>query len=109
MNAGILFLLASSVCDVVWNVCLKQSKGATDWLVNVIGGSFLMIGIVVFKKALAYFPLSLATVIWFGVSLVLTVIADVFFFKTALNFKIMLFMMLCLSSIGGLIYVSTAK
>lgn len=109
MNVGILFLLASSVCDAVWNICLKQSRGATDWLVNIIGGSFLMMGIVVFKKALVYFPLSIATVIWFGASLVLTVLADVLIFKTVLNFKLTLFMMLCLSSIAGLIYVSDTK
>jgi len=109
MNVGILFLLASSVCDAVWNICLKQSRGATDWLVNIIGGSFLMIGIIVFKKALVYFPLSIATVIWFGASLVLTVLADVLIFKTVLNFKLTLFMMLCLSSIAGLIYVSSTK
>lgn len=109
MNIGILFLLTSSVCDAVWNICLKQSRGATDWLVNIIGGSFLMIGIVVFTKALVYFPLSIATVIWFGASLVLTVLADVLIFKTVLNFKLALFMMLCLSSIAGLIYVASSK
>jgi multidrug transporter EmrE-like cation transporter len=109
MNIGILFLLASSVCDAVWNICLKQSKGITDWLINLIGISFLLIGIVTFKKALDHFPLSIATVIWFGVSLVLTTILDVLLFKTALNYEIVFFMALCMISIIGLNYFSPAK
>jgi multidrug transporter EmrE-like cation transporter len=109
MNIGILFLLASSVCDAVWNICLKQSKGITDWLVNIIGISFLLIGIVTFKKALDYFPLSIAVVIWFGVTFVLTTILDVFLFKTALNYKVAFCMCLCVISIIGLNYFSPAK
>jgi paired small multidrug resistance pump len=109
MNVGILFLLASSVCDAVWNICLKQSKGMNDWLINLIGISFLMIGIATFKKALDHFPLSIATVIWFGVSLVLTTVLDVLLFKTALNYKIVFFMALCMISIVGLNYCSPAK
>jgi multidrug transporter EmrE-like cation transporter len=109
MNIGILLLLASSVCDAVWNVCLKQSKGITDWLVNLIGVSFLMIGIFTFKKALDHFPLSIATVVWFGVSLVLTTFLDVLLFKTLLNYKIVFFMALCVISIIGLNYSSPAK
>jgi len=104
MNIGILFLLASSICDAVWNICLKQSKGITDWLINLIGISFLMIGIATFKKALYHFPLSIATVIWFGVSLVLTTALDVLLFKTALTYKIVFFMTLCMISIIGLNY-----
>jgi multidrug transporter EmrE-like cation transporter len=109
MNIGILFLLASSVCDAVWNICLKQSKGITDWLINIVGISFLMIGIATFKKALDHFPLSIATVIWFGVSLVLTTVLDVLLFKTTLNYKIAFFMALCMVSIIGLNYSSPAK
>ncbi|MBS1521959.1 MAG: hypothetical protein JST50_13240 [Bacteroidetes bacterium] len=109
MNIGILFLLASSVCDAVWNVCLKQSKGITDWLINIIGISFLLIGIATFKKALDHFPLSIATVIWFGVSLVLTTTLDVLLFKTILSYKIALFMALCMISIIGLNFCSSAK
>jgi len=109
MNVGILFLLASAVCDAVWNICLKLSKGINDWPVNIIGISFLAIGIVTFKKALDLFPLSAAVVIWFGMSLVLTTIADVLWFKTLLNYKIIFFMVLCLVSIAGLNYFSTSK
>jgi len=109
MNTGILFLLASSICDAVWNICLKQSKGITDWLINIIGISFLMIGIFTFKKALDHFPLSIATVIWFGMSLVLTTILDVFLFKTVLNYKILFFMILCMTSIIGLNFCSPGK
>src|SRR3569833_1085324 len=109
MNTGILFLLASAVCDAVWNVCLKLSKGINDWPVNIIGISFLAIGIVTFKKALDFFPLSVAVVLWFGMSLVMTTIADMIWFKTMLNFKIIFFMALCLVSIAGLNYFSANK
>lgn len=109
MNTGILFLLASSTCDAVWNVCLKQSKGATDWLVNIIGVCFLLGSIFTFKRALEHFPLSIATVVWFGISLVLTTILDVILFKTMLNYKLIFFMALCMVSIIGLNYFSPAK
>ena len=109
MNTGILFLLASSVCDAVWNVCLKQSRGITDWVVNAVGISFLLTGIFTFKKALAHFPLSIAVVIWFGVSLVLTTTLDVVLFKTMLNYKIVFFMTLCVLSIIGLNYFSASE
>jgi len=109
MNIGILFLLASSICDAVWNICLKQSKGMTDWLINIIGISFLMIGIFTFKKALDHFPLSIATVIWFGVTFVLTTALDVLLFKTTLNYKVAFFMGLCMISIIGLNYFSPGK
>jgi len=81
----------------------------SDWLINLIGVGFLMIGIATFKKALNHFPLSVATVIWFGVSLVLTTVLDVLLFKTALNYKIVFFMALCMISIIGLNYCSPAK
>jgi multidrug transporter EmrE-like cation transporter len=109
MNVGMFFLLASAICDAVWNVCLKQSKGITDWLVNIIGVSFLMAGILTFKKALDHFPLSIATVVWFGISLVLTTFLDVLLFKTTLNYKLIFFMGLCMISIIGLNYFSTSK
>lgn len=109
MNTGILFLLASSLCDVVWNLCLKQSKGVNDWLINIIGLSFLAIGIVTFKKALDHFPLSIAIVAWFGVSLVLTTVFDVILFKTVLNYKIVFFMVLCVISIIGLNYFAASE
>jgi len=102
-------LLASSLCDVVWNLCLKQSKGLTDWLINVVGLSFLALGIVTFKKALDRFPLSIAIVAWFGVSLVLTTIFDVVLFKTMLNYKIVFFMVLCMISIIGLNYFAAGE
>ena len=109
MNIGFFLLLASSICDAVWNVCLKQSRGLTDWLVNIIGISFLISGIITFKKALDSFPLSIAIVIWFGITFVLTTILDVIWFKTVLSFKITFFMLLCVVSIIGLNYFSTNK
>lgn len=81
----------------------------TDWLINFIGVSFRLIGIVTFKKALDHFPLSIATVVWFGVTFVLPTALDVLLFKTALNYKIMFFMGLCIISIIGLNYSSPAK
>jgi len=109
MNIGLFLLLASSICDAVWNVCLKQSKGITDWFVNAIGISFLIVGIITFKKALDFFPLSIAIVIWFGVTFGLTTILDVIWFKTVLNYKIAFFMELCGISIVGLNYFSANK
>lgn len=109
MNIGFFLLLASSICDAVWNVCLKQSKGITDWFVNIIGITFLVVGIITFKKALDFFPLSVAIVIWFGVTFGLTTVLDVIWFKTVLNYKVAFFMILCVISIIGLNYCSADK
>jgi multidrug transporter EmrE-like cation transporter len=109
MNTCFFLLFTSGICDVGWNLCLKQSKGITDWLINIIGVSCLIIGIITFKKALSGYPLSVAIVIWFGITFSLTTVADVFLFKTVLNFKVIFFMLLCAASIIGLNYFSSSE
>jgi multidrug transporter EmrE-like cation transporter len=99
-------LLLSGCTEAVWNICLTKSKGITDWPVNLIGVTFLAIGIVTFKKALDTTSLSVASVIWSGVSLILTILADVYFFKTRLDYRTAFFMVLCLLSTMGLNYYS---
>lgn len=106
---GLFLLILSALCEAIWNIYLTKSKGFTDWGVNVGGLLFLVLGIVTFKKALAHLPLSVAIVIWSGLSLMLTIGLDVWIFHTKIDYKTAFFMGLCIVSILGLNYFSQAQ
>jgi len=106
MNPGIPFLLFSCLTDAVWNICLKRSKGILDWPTNLLGTFFLILGIIAFKKALNHMSLSIATVTWSGLSLILTIILDVHLFGTRMNYMTIFFIFLCIFSIAGLNFFS---
>ena len=103
---GLFLLIISALAEAIWNIYLTKSKGLTDWGVNIIGVSFLLLGIFTFKKALTSMPLSVAIVIWSGLSLLLTIVLDVYIFKTKIDYKIAFFMVICIVSILGLNYFS---
>ena len=86
---------------------MKRSTGLRDWLNNGIGIIFLIVGIAAFKKTLSYMPLSIAIVIWSGISLVGTILLDVYFFKTHIDGRVALFMVLSMASIMGLHYYAS--
>lgn len=77
-----------------------------DWHVNLVGVSFMIIGVLAFKKSLNHISLSVATVIWSGTSLVLTIILDTYLYNTKLDYKTIFFMLLCMTSIIGLNFSS---
>ena len=104
----LVLLIISAVCEAIWNIFLTKSKGITDWTTNFLGVLFLTGGIIAFKKALGSMPLSIAIVIWSGLSLILTVILDNYIFKTRIDVKTAFFMGLCIVSILGLNYYSKA-
>lgn len=99
-------LILSSFTEVVWNIGLKRSNGLTDWRNNSYGVFFLMVGILCFKKSLDSISLSVAAIIWSGLSLTLTIVADVVLFKTRTDLLTCVFMLLCLVSIIGLNYAT---
>ncbi len=103
---GLFFLIISALCEAIWNIFLTKSKGLSDWEANIFGVLFLLGGIISFKKALGTMSLSIAIVIWSGVSLILTIIFDIYFFKTKVDFKTAIFIILCIGSILGLNYYS---
>lgn len=102
--AGIFFLLLSSGFDAFWNVFLNRSRGFSDWTNNLAGAAFLFCSILSFKKALSYMPMSIAVVVWSGLTILLTVVLDMIFFKTRFDIKLAFFMALCIISILGLNY-----
>ena len=106
---GFVFIVISALCEAFWNIYLTKSKGLTDWIVNIIGLFFLTIGIITFKQALYYTPLSIAIVVWSGLSLLITIAFDMYIFKTRIDFKVAFFMTMCIISIIGLNNYSKAK
>lgn len=106
MNPGMPFLILSCCTEAVWNICLKRSKGLSDWPVNLVGITFMIIGILAFKKSLSNISLSVATVIWSGTSLVLTIVLDIYLYNTKTDFKTIFFIALCMISIIGLNFSS---
>ena len=109
MKWGLVLLIISAIFEALWNIALKKSQGLYDWQVNTLGLVVLVVGIITFKKAIGIIPLSIAIVIWSGVSLMLTILLDVFLFKTKIDFKVAFFMGLCIISIIGLNYYSKSN
>jgi multidrug transporter EmrE-like cation transporter len=107
MNIGMLFLVLSGFFEALWNIALKKTNGLNDWGLNIIGVLFLVGSILAFKKAIVEIPLSIAIVIWSGFSLLLTILFDMYLFKTKIDIRTALFMILCITSIIGLNYYST--
>ena len=107
MKIEIIFLILSAIFEALWNIALKKSNGLTDWGTNLIGVFFLVGGIITFKIAIGGIPLSIAIIIWSGISLMLTIILDIYFFKTRIDFAIAFFMGLSIISIIGLNYYSS--
>lgn len=106
MNFSLILLFISAFSESAWNIYLAKSRGIFDWSNNILGVIFLLTGIFTFKKALSGIPLSIAIVIWSGLSLILTILLDVVIFKTKIDWKVALFMGLCIMSILGLNYYS---
>jgi multidrug transporter EmrE-like cation transporter len=103
---SLFYITLSAICEAIWNIFLAKSKGITDWGVNLMGILFLALGIFTFKKALDGLSLSVVNVIWSGLSLIFTIILDMHFFNTKLDYKIVFFMILGIISILGLNYYS---
>src|ERR1700724_3687513 len=101
---GFVFIIISALCEAFWNIYLTKSKGLTDWIINILGLFFLIIGIISFKKGLHYAPLSIVIVVWSGLSLLITIAFDMYIFKTRIDFKVAFFMSMCIISIIGLNY-----
>jgi multidrug transporter EmrE-like cation transporter len=62
----------------------------------------MIIGILAFKRSLSNISLSIATVIWSGTSLILTIAFDAYLYNTKLGYRTIFFICLCLISIVGL-------
>jgi multidrug transporter EmrE-like cation transporter len=101
---GMLMLVLAAIAESAWNVALKKSTGLTDWAVNGFGMLFLLAGIFLFKKSLDSISLSIAALVWSGVSLTLTIGLDILFFKTRFDLLTAAFMVLSILSIIGLSY-----
>ena len=103
----LILIVLSAVSETIWTVFLKKSKGLTDWSTNAIGIIFLLGATILFKKSLDLMPLSVATIIWNCVSLIITIVLDIIIFKAKIDLRTAFFMGLCITSIIGLNYTST--
>ena len=101
-----LLLILSAVTESFWNVCLKKSSSLTDWKVMIPGICFMIAGIIMFKTSLQHISLSVAVMIWSGVSLILTIGLDFLYFKARIDWLTAMFMVMCAVSIIGLNYAS---
>lgn len=104
MNVALVYLIASAISESVWNIFLTRSKGWLDWTNNLSGIAALVLGIVLFKKALATFPLGVSVVIWSGLALLSTILLDMMVLGTKVNGRTLLLMALAVLSILALSY-----
>ena len=100
------FLLFSAVCEAFYNVALKRIAGWGDIKNIALAAALLAFGIVGFKKGVDQINLSIAAVVWSGVSLAFTILLDIILYKAKFDWRIAFFMCLCVISIVGLNYYS---
>ncbi len=104
---AVLYLLMSAILEACWNIALKKSSGIADWRYNLLGGFFLILGILTFKKAIYTMPLSIAIVTWSAVSMIGTIALDKLFYKARIEWRTAIFMAFSIISILGMSYFSS--
>ena len=105
--SGWFWIIMAGVFESIWNIAIKKSTGIYDWKGNGIALFFLVIAIVTFKKGIDLLPLSIAVVVWSGISILLTILLDVVLLKSRIDIKTGFFMALCIISIIGMNYYSS--
>lgn len=101
--------MLSALCEAFWNVFLTKSKGFLDWRMNLPGVLFLIVVIVAFKQSLKTMSLTIAAVTWSGLSLVATILLDVYIFHTKIDRKTSICLTVCIASIVLLHYYSNKE
>ena len=103
---SLLLLVLSAVTESFWNICLKKSTSLTDLRFMGPGILCMIVGIIMFKTSLNNIPLGVAVMIWSGISLVITILLDIIYLKTNIDWLTAAFMVMCIASIVGLNYAS---
>lgn len=101
-----IYLVLSALCDTIWTFFLAKSKGAGDWWKYAIGILFAIGSTVLFKRSCSLVVLSIAVVAWSGMTVMFTILWDVFFYKTKIDLKTGFFMLLGVIAILGMNYFS---
>ncbi|MGE5108067.1 MAG: DMT family transporter [Sphingobacteriales bacterium] len=104
---GWYWITMAGIFESLWNITLKKSSGIYDWGVNIIALFFLWGAIITFKKGIDLMPLSIAVVIWSGISILLTILLDIAILKSRIDLKTSFFMVMCIISIIGMNYYSS--
>lgn len=99
-----IYLLLSAICDSIWTVILSKSRGIKDWGITLVGVLMLLSAILLFKKACDTVSLSIAVVVWSGLTIMCTIVYDVFWGGNKIDPVTGFFMLLCIVSILGMNY-----
>lgn len=101
------YLLLSALCDSIWTIILSRISGTKDGLMTIAGVLLLIASILLFKKACSTVSLSIAVIVWSGLTIMCTIIGDTCFLGSRFDAKTAFFMLLCIISILGMNYYST--
>jgi multidrug transporter EmrE-like cation transporter len=101
------YLIFSALCDAVYNLFLKRTNSFHDYRNLAFVILFLAGSVIGFKKGIDGIQLGIAMVVWSGVAITGTILLDVIFYHAKIDWKIGIFMLLCIVSIIGLNYYST--
>jgi multidrug transporter EmrE-like cation transporter len=100
------FLIFSAICEAFYNLALKRIRAWNDFTNIALAALLLAFGLLGFKKGINSIQMSIAVVAWSGVSLLVTIVLDIIFYKTRFDLRTAFFMCLCIGSIIGLNFSS---
>lgn len=99
-------LITAGIFEVIWAYFLKQSDGLTKILPTILFVATLAISMILLALSVKVIPIGIAYPIWTGIGAVGSVIIGVIFFGEALTFLGAIFLMMIISGIIGLKFLS---
>jgi quaternary ammonium compound-resistance protein SugE len=95
-------LLAAGLFEVGWAVCLKYTKGFTQFWPTVGFATFMLLSFYLLGVALKSLPLGTAYTVWTGIGAVGTVILGIFLFGEPADLRRLACIGLVIAGIVGL-------
>lgn len=97
-----LILIVAGLFEVGWAVCLKQSKGFTQFGPSVGFFAFMLVSVYLLAVALRSLPLGTGYAVWTGIGAVGTVIYGLAFLGESADWRRLACAGLIVAGIGGL-------
>src|SRR3954447_24298620 len=97
-----VYLLLAGVCEIVWAVGLKYSRGFTRLTPSVITIIVMLLSFVLLAQAMKKLPLGTTYTVWTGIGAVGTTIWGIVMFNEPRDWARMLCMVLIIAGIVGL-------
>ena len=102
ITRGWIFLAIAGVLEIVWALCLKESRGFTNFPWGIFAIIFSVTSVVFLALAIRTVPLGTGYAIWTGIGVIGTTTAGILRFGEPASPLRLVFIVLILISIVGL-------